>query len=319
MIKVQDKARGALLGLAIGDALGAPVEFGYDSHSINAIGDKLEHFRDSVRLPKGVWTDDTEMALCLADSLLEKKGYDSYDIMDKYSRWMYEGYRTFDGYPASDVGNQTRYAIQEYRENPDDYGGSLTDSAGNGPIMRLAPIVLANLDNSIENVLVLAKLSCAETHYSIGAMATTELMAATLYLLLKGEDKMRVLEKAIQSIKDPDLRDFLDRDDHLHNRIFDKTGNTLRDLGGYIIDCYDIAMWGLLNFTDFKYGLLGVIKLGGDTDTNGAVYGQLAGAYYGYESIPEEWRTEVHKGEELKILADNLSKLKKTEILRNRF
>lgn len=315
----RDKVRGAFVGLAIGDALGAPVEFGFNSQDIISLGDKIEHFSDSIRLPKGVWTDDTEMALCLADSLIEKQGYDSYDVMERYYRWIHEGYRTYDGNPASDVGIQTNRAIDLFRDNPVIHDGDLTESAGNGPIMRLAPAIIANTENTLENTLDIAKYSCFETHNSIGAMATTELMAAALRLLINGEDKTKVLEQAIQSVKDPDLKDFLDREDHLHNRIFDKTGNTLRDLGGYILDGFDIAMWGLINFSDFKSGLLGIIRLGGDTDTNGAIYGQLAGAYYGLEKIPNEWKNEVYRYNELIEIADKLYDLKTCKVLKTRF
>ena len=100
---VRDRARGMLVGLAVGDALGAPVEFGYTSQSIAALGDKIEHFQSSPLGPAGTWTDDTSMALCLADSLIEKNGYDSFDIMGKYRHWMLDGYRTCDGLPAADV------------------------------------------------------------------------------------------------------------------------------------------------------------------------------------------------------------------------
>ena len=112
-MNAQDKARGMLVGLAVGDALGAPVEFGYSSSDIVALGDKIAHFQPTIFGPAGSWTDDTSMALCLADSLLECGGYDSYDIMDRYWRWMTEGYRTYDGEPAKDVGGQTRRAIYE--------------------------------------------------------------------------------------------------------------------------------------------------------------------------------------------------------------
>ena len=147
MTNYQDKSRGMLLGLAIGDTLGAPVEFlpGPGSQYIEEMGDKIAHFHDSYRSPKGVWTDDTEMALCIADSLIVNNGYDSYDIMRRFQAWTEEGYRTYDDKPAADVGRQTARAIDEFISHPivpKNY--PKTDSAGNGAIMRLAPIVIAN-------------------------------------------------------------------------------------------------------------------------------------------------------------------------------
>lgn len=185
--------------------------------------------------------------------------------------------------------------------------------------MRLAPIIMANTRNSIENILELAKLSARETHNSTGSMAMTELLAASLWLILQGEPKENLLAKSLKLIKEPRLKNFLDVINDLHSHINDKKGSSLCDLGGYAVDCYDIAMWGLLNFDTFHYGLMGVIGLGGDTDTNGAVYGQLAGAYYGYDKIPEEWRKDIYLADELVEISDKLLELEKTPILRTRF
>lgn len=317
---MKDKIRGMLVGLAVGDAIGAPVEFGYSSDFIREEMQRLAHYHENLAMPKGVWTDDTSMALCLADSLIEKKGYDSYDIMDKYSAWEFSGYRSF--FPMGfGVGLHTDEAICEYAENPViSKDKPETESIANGCLMRLAPIIMANTEASVQDVLELAKLSCWETHNSTGAMATGELLAATLWLILKGEvSKEELLEESIKLVKDEKLRGFLDEVSDLHTRINDKKGDSLCDLGGYAVDCYDIAMWGLMNFDTFHYGLLGVISLGGDTDTNGAVYGQLAGAYYGYDKILPEWRDEIYLADELVKVSDELLKLKKTPILRTRF
>ena len=161
----QDKSRGMLVGLAVGDALGAPVEFlpePSDTH-IKEMGDKIAHFHDNYRAPKGVWTDDTEMALCIADSLIVNNGYDSYDIMRRFLAWADEGYRTYDNKPACDVGGQTLRAIREFENHPVVFADDETDSAGNGAIMRLAPIIIANtfLDKKYPNQYPRLK------HYSI--------------------------------------------------------------------------------------------------------------------------------------------------------
>lgn len=319
LLSARNRARGAMIGLAVGDALGAPIEFDHTSTMIRDKMDVVRHFHDSIMPPRGVWTDDTSMALCLADSLIEKRGYDSYDIMNRFAAWEFCGYRSY--YPMGyGVGMQTDIAITEYMENPilkkDE---PETKSIANGCIMRLAPIVIANIENTQKNIIRAARLSCRETHNSSGAMAITELMAATLYLILKGEPKDDLLEKAKNMIKNESSRSFLESVDVSHERIFNKKGDDLRDLGGYALDSYDIAMWGLINFDSFLYGVLGVLGLGGDTDTNAAIYGQLAGAYYGYDLIPDEWKKEVYLAEDIKNLADKLCEIKKYEILCTRF
>lgn len=349
----QDRARGMLVGLAVGDALGAPVEFLPEPSDlyIREMGDKIEHFHESYRAPKGVWTDDTEMALCIADSLLENNGYDSYDIMQRFTNWVDEGYRTYDNKPASDVGKQTLRAIEDYHRHPVIYEKDTTDSAGNGAIMRLAPVIIANthpdkeyptLQNAyqkgsltlppengakefitlkdIEPTITMAVFSCRETHNSIPAEATTALFATMLYCALHGLPKNHIATYCSRWIIDEDYDSFyLENTEFLINRALEKNGKSLKNLGGYIVDTFAIALWGLLNFNTFKDGMMAVIRLGGDTDTNAACYGQLAGAYYGYKSIPETWRKEVYLADELIKIADNLLEMPKCPIIKTRF
>lgn len=352
--KYQDKARGMFAGLAIGDALGAPVEFLSDPSDfyIKEMGEKIEHFHKNYRTPEGVWTDDTEMALCIADSLLANEGYDSYDIMRRFTNWVNEGYRTYDGKPACDVGSQTMRAIEEFERYPVISKKETTDSAGNGAIMRLAPIIIANTfpdkkyptlqdgykkgelivepgnDNSeyveledIEPTINMAILSCRETHNSIAAEATSALFATMLYCALHGLDKNNIAAYCSRWMKpDEDYDKFwLENIDNLVGRALDKKDQKLRNLGGYIVDTFAISLWGLIHFNNFKDGMMAVIRLGGDTDTNAACYGQLAGAYYGYEAIPEEWRKGVYHADELVKIADNLLNLPRCPIIRTRF
>ena len=348
----QDRARGILVGLAVGDALGAPVEFLPNPSDvyINEMGDKIEHFHKNYRVPKGVWTDDTEMALCIADSLLVNNGYDSYDIMRRFTAWAYEGYRTYDDEPAADVGMQTMRAIDNFENHPvvpKDY--PKTESAGNGAIMRLAPIIIANtfpdkkyptlgekknalaagpengkdeyIDlKDITPTLKMAELSCRETHDSIAACAVTEMFASCVYCALHGLEKNNIAAYSSRWIMDERYDEFIMNNyDTLLGRALKPDEDRLCNLSGYIVDAFTIALWGLLNFKSFKDGMMAVIRLGGDTDTNGAIYGQLAGAYYGYEAIPEEWRKNVYKADELVEIADNLLKMPKCPIIRTRF
>ncbi|MBQ6409819.1 ADP-ribosylglycohydrolase family protein [Candidatus Saccharibacteria bacterium] len=303
-MQLQDRARGMLVGLAVGDALGAAIEFlpGPSDVYIKDMGDKIAHFYENSRLPKGVWTDDTEMALCLADSLLACGGYDSYDIMMKFVAWCDYGYRTYDGNPAVDMGIQTARAIGDFKTEPVIFENNTTDSAGNGPIMRLAPVVIVGLNSgNIDSIARMAVLSCRETHNSETAEMVTGIFARVLYMICQGASKKEIGE-------------FIDSKMEI-----EKDGSRLCNLGGYIVDTFTIALFGFLNFDNFKDGMLAVIRLGGDTDTNGAVYGQLAGAYYGYSNIPSEWREEVYSSSELVEIADKLCEMKKCPVLRTRF
>ena len=146
---LKSRAEGAMIGLTVGDALGAPVEFGYNSKDIQRLGERIEHFSDSLLGPAGTWTDDTSMTLCLADSLIEKGEYDSIDVMAKYCNWMVNGYRTPDGKPAADVGIQTSRALMDF-ERTGKTPAEETDSIGNGCLMRLAPVVIFNLESHLK-------------------------------------------------------------------------------------------------------------------------------------------------------------------------
>lgn len=318
-LKYQDKSRGMLVGLAVGDALGAPMEF-LPSPSdvyIAEMGDKIEHFHKNRRVPEGVWTDDTSMALCIADSLLEKGGYDSYDIMKKIYDWAYYRYRAHPQAPL-DVGMQTLRALDAYEHSHIvERDAPKTDSAGNGPIMRLAPIVIADTfaadsSDDITHTLEMAKLSCRETHDSTTACIVTEIFAALLHCLLHGLDKHTSAAHCTSWTQYGEY-------DSLIDHAYDKDGSRLRDLGGYIVDSFTIALWGLFNTDSFKEGMLAILRLGGDTDTNAAIYGQLAGAHYGYEAIPKEWRDGVYLADELVEIADQLLAMPSCPIIKTRF
>ncbi len=309
-----DSARGMLVGLAVGDALGAPVEFGYSSEEIQR---EWKQEMQDHRIPKGYYTDDTAMALCLADSLLERGGYDSYDVMAKYTRWVDEGYRDSEGVPASDVGNQTAAAIEGFKNYPIVYKNrQRLSSAGNGSIMRLAPVAIACSEEESRDCRRLAKISARETHYSEEAEAGTELFAAFLYNTTQWKDKRSLIHST----------DFATSDAYVSvwSRVIDVTKEdfdptTLVDLGGYIIDSLKIAIWGFLKFDSFRDGMIAVIKLGGDTDTNAAIYGQLAGGYYGYSAIPEEWLNDLYLLDEIMEVADRLYEKKPSKIIQTRF
>ena len=324
----QDKARGMLAGLAIGDALGAPYEFGYKSKDIVELGDKISHFHaqtKNFKLPKGAWTDDTSMALCIADSLLEKGGYDSYDMMDKFTKWFLYGYRSSVDHSVG-IGQQTSLSLLMYgRHKTIPKDTRKTNRAGNGPIMRLAPIVIASTKKdggkpqSVDHLIHLAQLSCRETHDSYIAIAATTVFAGALdYALHYGFVDEHIL-RYVPNLYPEDRNEYVERLLESTQRSNDRSGESLKDHGGYIVDTLTIALWGIRNHNNFKDGMLAVIRLGGDTDTNAACYGQLAGALYGYEAIPEEWRDGVHLSNELVDIADSLLNMDECPIIRTRF
>ena len=316
---MEDKVRGMFVGLAIGDVLGAPVQFGCHSDYIVEKIEKLKNFHDNHTLPKGAWTDDTSMALCLADSLLECGGYDSYDVMKKYSDWETYGYRSYFemGY---DVGSQTDHAISRFEKNPVIKKDEAREwNAGNGSIMRLAPVIIAS--ESSENAVKLAWVSGRETHYSEISEMGTQVFANILFRALHEKDKEKIISLENFYFTTEDLNEtWLDNKWYISGRIIkENNGVCFRDLGGYVLDAVAIAIWAFRKFDDFEEGMIEVLKLGGDTDTNCAIYGQLAGAYYGLAKIPDRWKNEFSLTDEIVSLADQLHNKKPNQSLRTRF
>lgn len=318
-INYKDKAKGMLVGLAIGDMMGAPLEF--------MLPEEVEGITEptsggQLHWPLGAYTDDTSMALCLADSLLECGGYDSYNVMEKYRLWRDTGYRSSVKGVCIDVGGQVERSIEQYIASKGALVGldvERTEQAGNGALMRLAPAVIPFLKSTgakgIKELRRLAQVSARETHYSETAELSAEVFAVLLHRASRCKDKGKVIQ-----LKNVRRNKF----DHMYNKIclakhFDE--RKIRKLAnhGYVMDSFKIAIWGFMTTDSFAEGLLKVVNLGGDADTNGAIYGQLAGAFYGYKAIPKRWRKVLRDERNVAKLAVRLLGVKNCRVVHTRF
>ena len=300
------------MGLVVGDAVGTTNEF-QPAGSFEPITDMVGG--GVFGLEPGQWTDDTSMALCLADSLLAQGRYVSFDVMERYDRWYKEGYRSSTG-TCFDIGNQVTHSLWDFREQQRvPTSAERTTSAGNGAIMRLAPVVIAGFESrDPREVVETARLSARETHFSVEAEAATEVFAALLVGALLGWSPQQLMdvswastgaafdEMAARVISpDPQVR-----------------ASWEAETSGYIVNGLRLAVHGLLDFPSFKDATVAIANMGGDSDTNAAIYGQLGGAFYGIEGIPASWRERVHLGEEIDQLARDLVDLR-LEAPRTRF
>lgn len=305
-----DSAKGMLVGLAVGDALGMVCEFAQPGEF-----EYVDGMRDGgpFDLPKGYWTDDTSMALCLAASLTEIGGYDSYDVMNKYVRWHNEGYLSSVGF-CFDCGGQIQAELHDFETHPDQIvpvSRQRTESAGNGAIMRLAPVILAAFrDRSEKSMIDMARISARETHYSYEAEAAAEVFAALLIRAMQNTKSRKTEVMNIDPLSTGQRFNEVWRRvmgaDELHNN-------------GYIIHSLQVAWWVFQNYDSFEEGMLAVVNLGGDADTNGAIYGQLAGVFYGHEAIPKVWREELHDIADIEELAMELYDMRDCLVKRTRF
>ena len=296
-----DRYRGSLLGLAAGDALGTTLEFrapgSFEPITGMAGGGPFN-------LKPGQWTDDTAMALCLAASLVERRGFDPVDQMERYRRWYREGYLSSTG-RCFDIGNTVRAALERFERTREPYCGSPDPfSAGNGSLMRLAPVPLFYACD-LRQAVAKAGDSSRTTHGAVEAVDACRYLAALIAGAVNGASK----EELLSGCYEPVLG--LWREAPLAPKIaavavgsYKKNNPPAIRGTGYVVDCLEAALWAFYHGSTFQEGALLAVNLGDDADTTGAVYGQLAGAYYGEEGIPAEWREKLAMREFIAKLAE---------------
>ncbi|HUE86256.1 MAG TPA: ADP-ribosylglycohydrolase family protein [Vicinamibacterales bacterium] len=298
-----DRYTGTLLGLAAGDALGTTIEFkarGSFAPLTTIVGG------GPFGLAPGQWTDDTSMAMCLAESLLKNGGFDPADQMRRYVRWRRHGYWSSTG-TCFDIGATVSDALRRFEDTREPFAGS-TDpySAGNGSLMRLAPVLLRYSRHPARAVHLAAE-SSRTTHGAIEAVDACRYFGALILGALSGEDKSSLLAPYYAppgvSWAAAPLSPAISR--IAFGSFQEKQEQDLR-ASGYVVHTLEAALWAFHNSDNFRDGALLAVNLGEDADTTGAIYGQLAGAYYGVESIPAEWRAVLARAEDITRLATRL-------------
>lgn len=305
-MELVERYRGALLGLAAGDALGTTLEF-QSPGSFQPIQDIVGG--GPFRLKAGEWTDDTSMALCLAESLIECSGFDSADQMARYLRWFRDGHLSSTG-RCFDIGNTTRTALDRFARTGEPYAGP-TDphAAGNGSLMRLAPVPLffaVRPEQAIEK----SGESSRTTHGAPNAIDACRYYGALIVGAIQGVSKDELLSERYAPVEDYWERHPLAPEiDKIACGSFKKrTPPTIRGTG-YVVNSLEAALWAFHSSSSFREGCLLAVNLGDDADTTGAVYGQLAGAFYGDGAIPPEWRQCIAKRNLIENFADSLHAL----------
>lgn len=295
MIETRDRYLGAMLGLACGDAIGTTVEFS-PRGSFAQVTDMTGG--GPFRLQAGQWTDDTSMALCLAESLLTKGGFDPADQMARYLNWWHWGYLSSTG-SCFDIGMTVRDALGRFHETGRPYSGS-TDahSAGNGSLMRLAPVVLfAHPD--MANVHQYAADSSRTTHGAPEAVESCQLFAEILSAALSGKPKGALLQ-------DLQLKPTLAKTEEIASGAFlDKDEGAINGTG-YCIASLEASLWCFFKTDNFQDAVLRAANLGDDADTTAAITGQIAGAYYGARSIRPDWIEKLSMREDIEAMAASL-------------
>ena len=289
-------SKAVMVGHAVADALGVPVEFKRRSYlDENPVVDMMGYGTHYV--PKGCWSDDTSMSLCTLDSLAN--GVDYADIMKKFCEWYGQSKYTATG-AVFDCGITTSNALSQFSINdipPLECGFGEEFDNGNGSLMRIHPVVLylnnrpIDLDLKMEIIANVSKL----THSHERSVVGCGIYAFILWALLENPTKAGVEKGLLDAIRyfksSPEIITYY--------RIFDmdfyKSARENVKSSGYVVDTLEAALWCLMTTDSYKECILKAVNLGEDTDTVAAVAGGLAGALYGYDSIPKEWRDTLLK------------------------
>lgn len=298
-MEIINRFRGALLGMACGDAVGTTVEFKLRG-TFPLVTDMLGG--GPFKLKPGEWTDDTSMGLCLATSLVVCGQFDATDQLRRYVKWRDEGYLSSNG-RCFDIGGTTNAALSNFKKTGNPFSGSTDkNSAGNGCIMRLAPVPMFYYPDR-DAVIEMSGESSRTTHGASECIEASRLFGAMLFKALDGAVKEEILfghglgdftSSGIRSSAQGDYRD--------------KSEEEIFGIG-YVVPSLEAALWCFYHTDNFKDATLRATNLGKDADTTAAICGQLAGAFYGEPGIPENWRKKLAMHDEICLLADQLYRL----------
>ena len=305
-----------LLGTAIGDALGLPIQF-LEREVVAKNPITTMEGLDQFNIPAGTWSDNTSLSFCLAESLCN--GYDLNDIINKFTKWMYEDYWT----PANetfDINYINYFTIVNLRNNGSPHVAGIDNKRGNrdGSLMRILPLVPYILNMEEENRFrIIKEISSLTYRHSRSILACIALCEFAIQYI-----NLQSVEEAYQAMQQTILQ-LLKRDMFIEEGIPFKRlvglsyeefkAIELKDIHSteYVIDTLEASLWCIFNTTSYKDAVLKAVNLGDDANTVGAITGGLAGIIYGYDTIPSEWLEVLAKKDDIIELADKLDSIMK--------
>ena len=290
-----DRAVGALLGLAVGDAVGTTLEF--------SSRDTQPPLTDMVgggpfQLKPGQWTDDTSMALALAYSLVRGDAFDPRDCMTRFVNWYRWGDNSCTG-ECFDIGATTAEALQRFERSGDPFAGSTSPlSAGNGSLMRLSPVAIWGVGRDEEEVAETARLQSRLTHGAAECLDACAGFALLTLRAISGAERDDVLAAERLPVKGKVA-------EVLAGSWRGKTRDQISS-SGYVVHSLEAALWCVANTTSFDEAVLLAANLADDADSVAAITGQLAGALYGASGISQRWRERLAWHDDIVELAKRL-------------
>ncbi len=306
-----NKIYSALFGVAVGDALGVPVEF-QDRELLARFPVTNMRENGSHAQPRGTWSDDSSLTFCLAESLCD--GYNLEDIASKFNKWYNSEILTPHG-RVFDIGMATRQAIYRIAQGEDPIlcGGFDEEDNGNGSLMRILPLAFyLKREKDINVIYQKVKEVSSITHAHFRSVFACFIYVIYALEVLKGHDKFEAYNQTKIIVEDFIVnKDFNQKELQLFDRILKENIDELKEdkvhSGGYVLHSLEASLWCVLNSTSYEETVLKAVNLGGDTDTAAAIAGGLAGLLYGYESIPEEWINVLARKNDITKLCEKLS------------
>ncbi len=302
-MELLERYQGCLLGLAAGDAIGTTLEF--------RPGGTFKPITDMVgggpfNLKPGQWTDDTSMALCLAESLIEKKGFDPADQMHRYVRWYRTGYLSSTG-ECFDIGGTTRLALERFERTGDPFSGPLIN-----PVPAMVPSCAwprcpCALSAIRKKASALPLTAPAPPTGATAAVDACRYMAGMIMGALAGAEKEEILSEGYCPVPGYwDLHPLCPEIDEVARGSYRRKELSAIKGSGYVVQSLEAALWAFSTTPDFRTGCLAAANLGDDADTTAAVYGQIAGAFYGVRGIPEGWLKVLSHAGMIRDLSDQI-------------
>ena len=307
---MENLVKSAIFGVCVGDALGVPVEFRSREELKRSPVTRMRAM-GTHRQPLGTWSDDSSLTLCLAESLCN--GYDLEDIALKFLQWYNTEIWTPHG-NIFDIGIATRQAIYRISKGviPQLCGGTSEFDNGNGSLMRILPLLFYIKDFSIEKRFDVIKEVSSITHGHIRSVISCFIYLEFLIEILIKSEKLEAYQKMQTKVKDflnnsPICsQNEMDLFDRILKNDISKYPEDIIKSSGYVLHSLEASLWCFLNSKNYSEAVLKAVNLGEDTDTTAAITGGIAGIFYGFENIPEEWVVELVRKDDIEKLCEKL-------------
>ena len=306
--------KNGLIGFAIGDAMGVPIEFVNRTKLQKEPVTTMQGYGSYFDIPEGTWSDDTAMTLATLDSLIEYKNINYKDMADKFLNWIDQVQYTATN-KVFDIGITTKYALARYKLEklePTLCGGTKISENGNGSLMRMLPIALYTYYKKLndDEIITIVKNTSSITHAHEISHLGCYIYVKYIHYLLTGSNKL----ESYQQVSELNYEKYFTKDSiNEYQRILK---NNIQDLSiddiissGYVRHTLEAVLWTILTTDNYKDAIIKAINLGEDTDTIAAISGGIAGIYYGYEHIPEDWVNSIIKKDKILDLLDKFDEI----------